>query len=70
MLAHGFTTLGVHRIEAFCVADNTGSAHVLEKIGLRQEARLRDKEYYKGRWWDRLVYAVLEPDWRAVYEKE
>ena len=59
VLAFGFAALGVHRIEAECVADNTGSARVLEKLGMRLEGRLRDKEYFKGRWWDRLIYAVL-----------
>ena len=60
----GFAELKVHRIRAWCVADNTASAHVLEKIGLKLEGRLRDKEYFKGRWWDTLLYAILADEWR------
>jgi RimJ/RimL family protein N-acetyltransferase len=42
-----------------------GSARVLEKLGMRQEGRLRENEYYKGRWWDTLLYAILEDEWEA-----
>jgi RimJ/RimL family protein N-acetyltransferase len=59
----GFKRLGVHRIWADLVADNRGSAHVLEKLGMKLEGRLREKAYFKGRWWDALVYAVLVDEW-------
>lgn len=59
----GFRRLGVHRIWAACVADNTGSAHVLEKLGMKLEGRSRENKYYKGRWWDSLYYAILVPEW-------
>ncbi len=65
VVAFGFTELRVHRISSWCVADNAGSARVLEKVGMRPEGRLRDKERYKGRWWDRLLFAVLDDEWRA-----
>ena len=65
VLWFGFEELGVHRIWANCVADNVGSAHVLEKLGMRREGHLREKEYYKGRWWDTLLYAILKDEWRA-----
>jgi RimJ/RimL family protein N-acetyltransferase len=61
----GFTELGLHRIWSWCIADNLGSAHVLEKVGMRLEGRQRDKEHFKGRWWDRLLYAILQDEWRA-----
>lgn len=65
MVEYGFAELGVHRIWSWCIADNTASARVLEKLGMRQEGRLRENEYFKGRWWDTLVYGILEPEWRA-----
>ena len=61
----GFTNFGCHRIWSWCVADNIGSAHVLEKLGMRLEGRLREKEYYKGRWWDTLMYAILADEWET-----
>ena len=61
----GFAELGVHRIWAWCIADNVASARVLEKLGLKLEGRLRDKEYFKSRWWDTLMYGILENEWHG-----
>ena len=63
MMDFGFKRFSVHRIWAHCVADNVGSAHVLEKLGMKLEGRLREKEYYKGRWWDTLLYGILADEW-------
>ena len=59
----GFRELGLHRISSWCIADNTASARVLEKAGLKLEGRLRGNEYFKGRWWDTLLYGILEHEW-------
>ena len=59
MVALGFGEFGLHRIWSWCVADNVGSARVLEKLGMRLEGRLRQHEYYKDRYWDTLMYGVL-----------
>jgi len=59
----GFNRFGLHCVWSWCVADNLGSAHVLEKLGMRLEGRLRENEYYKGRRWDTLMYAILADEW-------
>lgn len=64
IMKFGFSQLGLRRITAWCVADNIASAHVLEKLGMRQERRLRDYQYFKGRWWDTLQYAIRYEEWR------
>ena len=61
----GFAELKVHRIWAWCIADNVASARVLEKLGLKLEGRLREKEYFKGRWWDTLMYGILKEEWHG-----
>ena len=65
MVDYGFSQLHVHRVWSWCVADNRGSAHVLEKLGMRLEGLLRENEYYKGRWWDTLMYGILDHEWQA-----
>ncbi len=65
MVDFGFTAFNVHRIWSWCVADNLGSAHVLEKLGMKLEGRLREKEFYKGKWWDTLMYGILADEWKA-----
>lgn len=64
MAAFGFAELGLHRLQSYCVADNIASARVLEKIGMRREGHLREAQWYKGRWWDTLLYGMLEGEWR------
>ena len=62
----GFEELKVHRIWAWCIADNAASASVLEKIGMQSEGRLREREYFKDRWWDTLVYGRFwKDDWHG-----
>lgn len=60
ILRFGFENLRLHRIWARCLADNLASQRVLEKIGMRREGRLRQDEFFKDRWWDTLIYAILE----------
>lgn len=64
MVDLGFSQQGLHRVEAWCVADNVASARVLERLGMRREGCLREVEFYKGRWWDRLLFGLLESEWR------
>lgn len=59
IVGFGFESLQLHRIHAHCIAENSASARVLEKLGMRQEGRLREKEWMHGRWWDVLIYSIL-----------
>ena len=64
VLEFGFTVLKVHRIWANAIADNVGSRRVLEKIGMQHEGTLRENEWMKGRWWDTVLYGILEQEWQ------
>ena len=66
MVEFGFRDLGLHRISSWCIAGNTASARVLERLGFRQEGRLRQNEYFNGRWWDTLLYALLADEWKPA----
>jgi RimJ/RimL family protein N-acetyltransferase len=63
MVDFGFTELGLHRVSAWCIADNVASANVLRKAGLREEGRLRENEYFRDRWWDTLLFGMLREEW-------
>jgi RimJ/RimL family protein N-acetyltransferase len=65
MLPLGFDGLGLHRIEGRLDARNGPSARVLERLGLRREAHLRENEWVKGEWTDELIYALLAHEWRG-----
>ena len=64
MVDFGFCELSLKRISSWCISDNVASARVLERLGFAQEGRLRRNEFFKGRWWDTLLYALLEEEWR------
>jgi len=55
----GFQELGLRRIWANCLEQNLASRRVLEKIGMQPEGTLRDHEYFKERYWNTWIYAIL-----------
>ena len=65
LLAVAFDELGLHRVIGRTEARNTGSARVLEKLGMRCEAHLVENEFVKGEWQSELVYAILDREWRT-----
>ena len=55
--------LRLHRVVGRLEPRNTGSARVLEKLGMRREAHLVENEWVKGEWQSELVYAILAREW-------
>ena len=64
VLRLGFEDLDLHRIVAVCVDANTKSIRLLRRLGMQQEANLRDNVFFKGQWANQLVYGLLEDEWR------
>ncbi len=65
IVGFGFQELRLRRVSSWCIADNIASARVLERVGLQLEGRLRENEHFKGRWWDTLLYGLLESEWTS-----
>ena len=61
----GFEELNLHRVWAYCIAENLASRRVMEKIGMQFEGRLRENEWMQGRWWDSNVYGLLNTERRG-----
>lgn len=66
MIAFGFDTLHLHRIQAACGPDNRASQRLLARLGFTPEGRLRDHVFTNGAWRDSLLYSLLEHEWRAA----
>lgn len=66
LLTFGFEKLNLHRIFATCDPANIASAHVLEKIGMQHEGRLREHKRVRGKWRDSLLYAILDYEWKHL----
>ena len=66
LIDYGFKSLGLHRIHADTNSDNLASLRVMERLGMRQEAQLRDAVYEEGIWLDRCIYGMLAAEWREL----
>lgn len=64
VLDYCFDTLKLHRIQAGCAVDNTGSIKVLEKVGMIKEGRGRQVLPLKDGWSDNFEYSILDTDLR------
>lgn len=62
IVAYGFETLKLHRIEAFIDPLNHASRALLQKNGMKTEGVLRDYFFEKGRFVDAEMLAILESD--------
>lgn len=58
-----FNDLSKHRITASVDPDNTASIQLMERIGLRKEGHFRKSLFWKNRWVDDIIYAVLREEW-------
>jgi RimJ/RimL family protein N-acetyltransferase len=66
MLRLGFDALGLHRVIGRCDGRNKASARLMEHLGMRLEAHLRENEFLDGEWCSELVYALLDREWAAA----
>jgi RimJ/RimL family protein N-acetyltransferase len=65
LLALAFDGLDLHRVIARIDERNDASAAVLRRLGMRQEARLVENEWFKGEWTNEIDFAILQSEWRA-----
>jgi ribosomal-protein-alanine N-acetyltransferase len=67
LMYFGFDTLRLHRVWASCNAENTASWRVMEKCGMRREARFVKARFGRvgeeRRWYDEFRYALLREEW-------
>ena len=59
VLTFGYVTLGLRRLEAMVTVGNVRSCKLLERQGFVCEGTLRDHAFWKGAFWDQLIYARL-----------
>jgi aminoglycoside 6'-N-acetyltransferase len=64
LLGYLFGPRNKHRVTAACDARNTGSARLLERVGMRREGHLVASTWANGEWTDDLLYGLLEQEWR------
>lgn len=69
LVTAGFREWGFRRIKISCADRNTGSVRLIERLGLRLEARERAERFVEGHGYvDSLTYAVLREEWDPATE--
>jgi len=61
LLDYGFSQLNLHKITALCVAENTASWRLMEKLGMKKEGELASHFKIGDAWKDGLIYAKINP---------
>ncbi len=60
----GFSELDIHRVYAETISLNHGAIRLCRSLGMKQEAHFRENRFFKQRWWDTVVFAILKSDWK------
>jgi ribosomal-protein-serine acetyltransferase len=68
LLDHAFYEWELHRVEIHCAPENSRSRAIPERLGFREEARLREAELIGDRYLDSVVYGLLEEEWGSRFE--
>lgn len=64
LLDHVFGTMKKHRVTALTDAENQPAQKLLKALGFRQEAHYLKNVFFKGRWGDECLFALLAGEWK------
>lgn len=63
VLDYVFTKLELHRVIAIADCENEKSVALLSRLGMRREGHFIENIWFKGRWGDEYLYAILREEW-------
>jgi RimJ/RimL family protein N-acetyltransferase len=64
VLDYLFGTLGKHRVTATTDAENRAAVALFQRLGFRREGHFLKNVWFKGRWGDEFLFALLGEEWR------
>ncbi len=59
----GFKNLELHRIYAETISENNGAVALAKRLGMSVEGELRENRFFRDRWWDTVLLAILSSEW-------
>ncbi|MGD8554017.1 MAG: GNAT family protein [Anaerolineales bacterium] len=68
LLRHAFETLNLRRISLNVFEYNERAISVYQRVGFKEEGRLRQAKFHQGRYWDTLVMGILRHEWEQSKE--
>jgi RimJ/RimL family protein N-acetyltransferase len=66
ILRFAFEEMGLHRVQLGYVEYNARARRCYDKCGFTEEGRERRAKYREGRWYDNVLMAILEDEFRAL----
>jgi RimJ/RimL family protein N-acetyltransferase len=63
LLDYAFDELKLHRVTAITDCENEASVALLERVGMRREGHFIQNIWFKGKWGDEYLYAILREEW-------
>ncbi|KAH8799585.1 acyl-CoA N-acyltransferase [Flagelloscypha sp. PMI_526] len=66
LLDYAFDNLGYHRMGLNVYAGNTRAIKLYEKIGFKEEGRIREVLYCNGLWEDSIEMGMLKKEWKVI----
>ncbi len=66
IIDYGFAILGLNRIEACIVSENSASVRLFGKLGFVYEGVAREKEFFKGRFHNEIIMSMLRHDYNRL----
>lgn len=71
LLKYGFMTLNLNLIEIGALSNNERAIHVYkDKLKFKEEARLRERKYKNGKYYDVLILSMTKKEYEQLYGKE
>jgi ribosomal-protein-alanine N-acetyltransferase len=65
VIAYGFESLGLNRIQAYVLAENARSIALLRGLHFEVEGVLREHRWFGGRYRDNVIMSLLKNDWQS-----
>jgi ribosomal-protein-alanine N-acetyltransferase len=62
----GFTYLLIDRIYAETLAENSRACLLAERLGMRLEGESGQARFFRGLWWDKVIYAITKDEWQGL----
>ncbi len=63
VLDYAFINLDLHRVLAVMDTENVGPVRLCERVGMRREGHFVKNVWFKGRWADEYLFALLQAEW-------
>ena len=63
VLDYVFKTLNLHRVIAIVDCENAASVALLARLAMRREGHFIQDTWFKGKWGDEYLYAILKEEW-------